>query len=214
MQAFTTLTSIATPFPNVNVDTDIIVPARHLKTIKRTGLGRFAFESLRYGADGALHGEAVFDRAPYNTAEILLTGANFGCGSSREHAPWAIRDMGYRAIIGPSFADIFAGNCVKNGILTVVLPQDQVDALMAEGDAARPVTIDLPAQEVRTQGGVVYPFDYTAEHKRMLVEGLDEIGQTLTREEAISAFEEKQKHMLPWLYRHHGTSRPASGGTV
>ena len=200
MDKFETLTSIPTPFPMVNVDTDIVIPAPHLKTIKRTGLGVHAFESVRY-KDGELTGEAVFDRAPWKgQSKILVTGDNFGCGSSREHAPWAIADLGYRCVIAPSFADIFAGNCVKNGILTVVLPQEAVDYLVVDGENGLEITVDLPNQLVLASNGKTFSFDYNPVHKQMLVKGLDEIGQTLQSSDAIDAFEAKQKLQQPWLY--------------
>jgi len=200
MEKFDRLTSIPTPFPQVNVDTDIIIPARHLKTIKRTGLGVHAFESVRYGPDGKLTGDAVFDRAPYVSSSILIAGDNFGCGSSREHAPWALLDLGYRCIIAPGFADIFAGNCVKNGIVTITLDAAAVAHLVADGEAGAPITVELPAQTVTAADGSIFPFDFNPVHKHMLVEGLDEIGQTLQSEVAISAFEARQKLARPWLY--------------
>ncbi len=200
MQKFDQVTSIPTPFTQVNVDTDIIIPAKHLKTITRTGLGVHAFENIRYGADGALTGEAVFDRAPYTEATILVAGENFGCGSSREHAPWAIADMGYRCIIAPSFADIFASNCVKNGILTITLNTEAVRHLALDGEAEAEITVDLPAETVTAADGTVFNFTYNPVHKEMLVGGLDEIGQTLQDEALITAFEIRQKAAQPWLY--------------
>lgn len=200
MEKFTKITSIATPFPRVNVDTDIIIPAKHLKSIKRTGFAAGAFESVRYDADGNLIEDNVFDGPKYKGAQILIAGDNFGCGSSREHAPWAISEMGYRCIIAPSFADIFAGNCIKNGILTVSLPQEDVDALVIAAEAGNDITVDLDEQTV-TCGNAQYSFDFNPTHKDMLMEGLDEIGRTLKSSGAISNFEAKQKLMTPWLYR-------------
>lgn len=201
MEKFETLTSIPTPFPQDNVDTDIIIPAPYLKTIKRTGLGVHAFESVRYDDQGQLTGEAVFDREPYvGSSNILVAGDNFGCGSSREHAPWAITDMGYRCIIAPSFADIFASNCVKNGILTISVPQEVVDYLVADGENGLAVTIDLPNQTIQASNGKTFSFDFNPVHKTMLMNGLDEIGQTLESADLISAFEAKQKLAQPWLY--------------
>lgn len=199
MKAFTTLTSIATPFPRANIDTDIIISAQYLKTIKRTGLGKHAFETIRQDADGAAV-ENIFDNPDYADAEILVTGNNFGCGSSREHAPWAIGDMGYRCIIAPSFADIFASNCVKNGILTVCLPQDQIDALMADAEAKLEIAVDLNNTTVTRSNGETYSFDYNATHQNMMVNGLDEIGTTLQSDAAITAYEEGRKKITPWLY--------------
>ncbi|MBO6506520.1 MAG: 3-isopropylmalate dehydratase small subunit [Kordiimonadaceae bacterium] len=200
MEKFTKITSIATPFPRVNVDTDIIIPAKHLKSIKRTGFAAGAFESVRYDNDGNLIKDNVFDGPKYEGAQILIAGDNFGCGSSREHAPWAIGEMGYRCIIAPSFADIFAGNCIKNGILTVSLPQEDVDALVIAAEAGNDITVDLDEQTV-TCGNAQYSFDFNPTHKDMLMEGLDEIGRTLKSSGAISDFETKQKLMTPWLYR-------------
>ena len=200
MEKFTKITSIATPFPRVNVDTDIIIPAKHLKSIKRTGFAEGAFESVRYDGDGNLIADNVFDGPKYKGAQILIAGDNFGCGSSREHAPWAIGEMGYRCIIAPSFADIFAGNCIKNGILTVSLPQADVDALVIAAEAGNDITVDLEEQTV-TCGNAQYAFDFNPTHKDMLMEGLDEIGRTLKSASAIGDFEAKQKLMTPWLYR-------------
>lgn len=201
MQAFTQETSIPTPFPRVNVDTDIIIPAGFLKTIKRTGLGQHAFHSIRYDEDGALIADNIFDRAPYNTSTILIAGDNFGCGSSREHAPWAIADMGYRCIIAPSFADIFAGNCAKNGIVTVVLDQDSLDILVADGEDQNEITIDLDEKTVTAAAGQTFVFDYNPVHRHMLLNGLDEIGQTLQSDAAITAYEQQRKMITPWLFK-------------
>lgn len=200
MEKFTKITSIATPFPRANIDTDIIIPAQHLKSVKRTGFGEHAFESIRYNADGSRVEGNVFDGDRYKGAHILIAGDNFGCGSSREHAPWAIGEMGYRCIIAPSFADIFAGNCIKNGILTVALPQADVDALVIAAEAGHAITVDLNTQTVTCENAL-YKFDFNPTHKDMLLEGLDEIGQTLRSKAAISDFEAKQKMMTPWLYR-------------
>lgn len=200
MDKFTKITSIATPFPRVNVDTDIIIPAKHLKSIKRTGFGAGAFETVRYDNEGNLIEDNVFDGPRYRGAQILIAGDNFGCGSSREHAPWAISELGFRCVIAPSFADIFAGNCIKNGILTVSLPQDDVDALVMAAEAGHPITVDLEAQTVTCENAL-YKFEFNPTHKDMLMEGLDEIGQTLRSEAAINDFEAKQKMMTPWLYR-------------
>lgn len=200
MQKFTSVTSIATPFPRVNVDTDIIIPAQHLKSIKRTGFGEFAFESARYNADGSKIADNVFDSERYKGAQILIAGDNFGCGSSREHAPWAISELGFRCIIAPSFADIFAGNCIKNGILTVSLPQEAVDALVVAAEAGHSITVDLENQIVTCENAQ-YAFEFNPTHKEMLMEGLDEIGQTLRSAAAIKSYEDKQRLMTPWLFR-------------
>lgn len=200
MEKFTSITSIATPFPRVNVDTDIIIPAKHLKSIKRTGFGEFAFETVRYNADGSKIPDNVFDGERYKGAKILIAGDNFGCGSSREHAPWAIAELGFRCVIAPSFADIFAGNCVKNGILTVALSQEEVDALVLAAEAGHEIHVNLGDQTVTCQNAK-YDFDYNPSHKEMLLNGLDEIGQTLQSGAAIRSYEDKQKLMTPWLYR-------------
>jgi 3-isopropylmalate/(R)-2-methylmalate dehydratase small subunit len=200
MEKFTSVTSIATPFPRVNVDTDIIIPAKHLKSIKRTGFGEFAFETVRFDADGNRIEGNVFDGPRYRGAKILIAGDNFGCGSSREHAPWAIAEMGYRCIIAPSFADIFAGNCVKNGILTVALPQEQVDALVLAAEAGHEINVDLHDQTVTCQNAK-YDFDYNPKHKEMLLNGLDEIGQTLQAVAAVKSYESGRKMMTPWLFQ-------------
>lgn len=200
MEKFTSITSIATPFPRVNVDTDIIIPAKHLKSVKRTGFGEFAFETVRFNADGSRIKDNVFDGDRYKGAKILIAGDNFGCGSSREHAPWAIAELGFRCVIAPSFADIFAGNCVKNGILTVALSQDEVEALVLAAEAGHDIHVNLNDQTVTCQNAK-YDFDYNPSHKEMLLNGLDEIGQTLQSGAAIRSYEDKQKLMTPWLYR-------------
>ena len=199
MQKFTKLSSIATPFPRVNVDTDIIIPAKYLKSIKRTGFGEHAFETVRFDSEGAPIEGNVFDCERYKDANILITGDNFGCGSSREHAPWAISELGFRCIIAPTFADIFSGNCVKNGILTVELPQGDVDALVLAAEAGHEIHIDLEEQTVLCQNAK-YDFDYNAAHKEMLMAGLDEVGQTLRASKAIGSYEQKQKATTPWLF--------------
>ncbi len=200
MKKFTEIRSIATPFPRVNIDTDIIIPAKHLKSIKRTGFGDHAFETIRFEADGTPIQDNVFDCDRYKGASILVTGDNFGCGSSREHAPWAISELGFRCIIAPSFADIFAGNCVKNGILTVALPQTDVDALVLAAEAGHKICVNLPNQTV-TCGNAHYEFDFNSAHKQMLLDGLDEVGQTLKSAAAISTYEDKQKLTTPWLFK-------------
>jgi len=200
MKKFETVASIATPFPRANTDTDIIIPARHLKSIKRTGFGEHAFETVRFDADGERIKGNVFDSEKYKGAQILIAGDNFGCGSSREHAPWAIAELGFRCIIAPSFADIFAGNCVKNGILTVALLQEQVDALVLAAEAGHEIRIDLGEQTVACQNAH-YDFPYNPAHKKMLLDGLDEVGQTLQAITAIRSYEDKQKLKTPWLFK-------------
>jgi 3-isopropylmalate/(R)-2-methylmalate dehydratase small subunit len=204
MQPFTKLTGIAAPLPLVNVDTDKIIPAKWLKTIKRTGLGVGLFETLRYADDGSEKQDFVLNREPYRKAEILIADENFGCGSSREHAPWALLDFGIRCVIAPSFADIFHNNCFKNGILPIVLPKEQIDLLLQEAaDAEDPTfTVDLETQEIhRPTGNEVFKFDVDPHKKHCLLNGLDDIGQTMERKTRIDDFETRQRAAEPWLYR-------------
>jgi 3-isopropylmalate/(R)-2-methylmalate dehydratase small subunit len=201
MQPFTTLTAIAAPLPLANVDTDKIIPARFLKTIQRTGLGVHLFDTLRYDANGGERPDFVLNQPPYRAANILLAHENFGCGSSREHAPWALLDFGIRCIIAPDFADIFYNNCFKNGILPIRLPRPTIDALMADaalGENAR-LTVDLHDQVVIRPDGTRIPFDIDAHRRHLLLEGLDEIGQTLARAAAIDSYEQQQRARLPWV---------------
>jgi 3-isopropylmalate/(R)-2-methylmalate dehydratase small subunit len=203
MQPFTTLTGVAAPLPMVNVDTDAIIPKQHLKTIKRTGLGRALFEELRYDLDGREIPDFVLNKPKYRGASILIAGANFGCGSSREHAPWALLDYGIRCVIAPSFADIFYNNCFNNGILPIVLPQEDVDALMREAtEADDPTfTVDLDRKViVRPVGNRELPFELDDFGRHRLLEGLDQVGLTLKKEAAIRGFEEKQRLSQPWLF--------------
>ena len=204
MQPFVTLTGIAAPLPMVNVDTDKIIPAKWLKTIKRTGLGVGLFETLRYDDGGRERPEFVLNREPWRRAEILITGENFGCGSSREHAPWALLDFGIRCVIAPSFADIFFNNCFKNGILPVVLPQEQVDVLLREASEAEDpsFTIDLEKQEIRRPtGNEVFTFEVDPHGRHCLLEGLDDIGLTMQKAGRIDDFERGQRTAQPWLHR-------------
>jgi 3-isopropylmalate/(R)-2-methylmalate dehydratase small subunit len=201
MQNFTTLTGIAAPLPLANVDTDKIIPARFLKTIKRSGLGVHLFDTLRYDASGAELPDFVLNQAPYRQAEILIAHENFGCGSSREHAPWALLDFGIRCVIAPDFADIFYNNCFKNGILPIRLPRDACDALMADarlGGNSR-LTVDLANQVVVRPDGSRLAFEIDPHRKQMLLEGLDEIGQTLARAASIDRFETDRAARMPWL---------------
>ena len=203
MQSFTRLTAVAAPLPMINVDTDMIIPKQFLKTIKRSGLGQSLFFEMRYDDAGAEKPDFVLNRRPYRNAQILIAGDNFGCGSSREHAPWALLDFGIRCVIAPSFADIFYNNCFKNGILPIVLPREQVDALMAlatrEGGAT--LSVDLERQEIAVADGATMPFDVDPFHRSCLLGGLDEIGLTLQKAPAIAAFEERHKASQPWLFR-------------
>ena len=204
MQPFTTLTGVAAPLPLINVDTDKIIPARHLKTIKRTGLGVALFETLRYDEAGKERSEFILNREPFRKASILIAGENFGCGSSREHAPWALLDFGIRCVIAPSFADIFFNNCFKNGILPIVLPHEQVDLLLKEaGNAPDPIfTIDLQAQEIRRPtGNEPIPFNIDPGNRDKLLQGLDEVGETLRRADRIDHYEATLRQQFPWLQR-------------
>lgn len=200
MQAFTSVTSVATPFLQVNVDTDIIIQGQFLKTIKRTGLGQHAFYAVRHDRQGNHIANNIFDRAPYNQSSVLIAGNNFGYGSSREHAPWAILDMGYRCIVAPGFADIFASNCAKNGIVTVALSQDQVDILAHEAEACREITVDLVAKSIALADGRIFPFDYNPVHRHLLLNGLDEIGQNLQSEGSIARYEKERMQVTPWQF--------------
>ena len=201
MQAFTELTAIAAPLPLANVDTDKIIPARFLKTIKRSGLGKSLFAGLRYDEAGAERPDFVLNQEPFRGAEILVAHENFGCGSSREHAPWALLDFGIRCVIAPSFADIFHGNCFKNGILPVVLPRAVCDQLMEDarlGANAR-ITVDLARQVVVRPNGEEIPFSVDPFRRHSLLNGLDEIGQTMQRTAAIDRYEAARTSAKPWL---------------
>ncbi|ARJ64866.1 3-isopropylmalate dehydratase small subunit [Magnetospirillum sp. ME-1] len=201
MEKFTVLTGVAAPLPMINVDTDMIIPKQFLKTIKRTGLGKNLFDEMRYTPDGKEIADFVLNKAAYRSAKILVAGANFGCGSSREHAPWAIADFGIRCVIAPSFADIFFNNCFKNGILPIKLPQEQVDKLL--DDASRGsnaiVTVDLAKQVITGPDGGSISFEVDPFRKHCLLNGLDDIGLTLQREDKIAAFEQARKASSPWL---------------
>ena len=199
MEKFTTWSGVAAPMPRANVDTDLIVPKQFLKTIKRTGLGAALFHDLRHDpADGSERADFVLNRPPYREAKILIAGENFGCGSSREHAAWAMLDMGLAAVIAPSFSDIFAGNAFKNGILAVELPQEHVDRLL-EVAKEQPITIDLENQVVTTPFQDRFAFEIDPFRRQCLLDGLDDIGLTLEREASITGFEDKHKTSQPWL---------------
>ena len=200
MEKFTTLTGIAAPMPLVNIDTDMIIPKQFLKTIKRSGLGVNLFDEMRYTQDGAEIPGFVLNQPAYRDAEILVAGDNFGCGSSREHAPWALLDFGIRAVISTSFADIFYNNCFKNGILPIVMPPEVVDVLMADarkGANAR-MTVDLESQTVTTSDGQTFGFEVDAFRKHCLMNGLDDIGLTLEKVNHIDAYEAKAATLMPW----------------
>ncbi|MEM8626912.1 MAG: 3-isopropylmalate dehydratase small subunit [Pseudomonadota bacterium] len=200
MNKFSTLTGIAAPLEIMNVDTDMIIPKQFLKTIKRTGLGVHLFSEMRYTADGAEVSEFVLNQPAYRDAEILIAGENFGCGSSREHAPWALLDFGIRCVIAPSFADIFYNNCFKNGILPIALPDAQVAELMSDaqrGSNAR-LKVDLETQTITRSDGETISFEIDAFKKHCLLNGLDDIGLTLEKTASIDAFEERDKVARAW----------------
>jgi 3-isopropylmalate/(R)-2-methylmalate dehydratase small subunit len=201
MEKFTTLTGVAAPLPMRNVDTDMIIPKQFLKTIKRTGLGKSLFFEMRYDQSGKEVPDFVLNRPAYRQAKILVAGENFGCGSSREHAPWALLDFGIRCIVAPDFADIFYNNCFQNGILPIKLPQAEIDKLMddASRGANATLTVDLDAQEIRGPDGGVITFDIDPFRKHCLLNGLDNIGLTLEKQKQIEAFEEKAQAARPWL---------------
>jgi 3-isopropylmalate/(R)-2-methylmalate dehydratase small subunit len=201
MQPFTVHTGVAAPLPMINVDTDMIIPKQFLKTILRTGLGTALFHEMRYDDAGREQPDFVLNQPAWRNATILVAGENFGCGSSREHAPWALLDFGFRCVIAPSFADIFHNNCFKNGILPIVLPQEQVDLLMedARRGANATITVDLPNQEIRGPDGGVIRFEIDPHLKHCLLEGLDDIGLTLQKSDHIAAYEQRNAVARPWL---------------
>jgi 3-isopropylmalate/(R)-2-methylmalate dehydratase small subunit len=200
MQKFTTLTSTAAALPLINIDTDMIIPKQFLKTIKRTGLGKNLFHEMRFDLNEKEIADFVLNKPAFKNSKILVAKDNFGCGSSREHAPWALLDFGICCVIAPSFADIFFNNCFKNGILPVTLPSDQIDELLKfAADENNSVTIDLPKQEV-CAANKIYKFEIDPFRKHCLVEGLDDIGLTLQKSEKISEFENKNRTETPWLY--------------
>lgn len=201
MQPFKTLTATAAPLPMVNVDTDMIIPKQYLRTIKRTGLGKHLFSEMRFKSDGMENPEFVLNKPAYRHAQILIADENFGCGSSREHAPWALNDFGIRCVIAPSFADIFHGNSFKNGMCPVVLPKDQVQQLMTRATEYpdQPITVDLEKQEVRA-GNLVFPFKIDEFRRHCLLNGLDDIGLTLQHKSDIDAYEANLKKSQPWQF--------------
>ena len=201
MTPFTTLTGIAAPMPLVNIDTDMIIPKQFLKTIHRSGLGKNLFDEMRYTADGAENPDFVLNRPAWRDSQIIVAGDNFGCGSSREHAPWALLDYGIRCVISTSFADIFYNNCFKNGILPIVLPEDAVQALMrdAENGANARLTVDLESQTVTGADGTAYHFEMDPHRKHCLLNGLDDIGLTMEKSPAIEAYEARIAQSQPWV---------------
>ncbi len=200
MEKFTKLTAVAAPMPIINIDTDMIIPKDYLKTIKRTGLGKGLFAEMRYHEDGSDNPGFVLNTPAYSKAQILVAGDNFGCGSSREHAPWALLDFGIRCVISTSFADIFYNNCFKNGILPIVVSQDQLDKLMddAERGANSTISVDLESQTISGPDGGTIKFDIDQSRKERLLEGIDDIGETLGKADDISAFENKNAESRPW----------------
>lgn len=211
MQAFTTLKGVVAPLERANVDTDAIIPKQYLKSIKRTGFGPYLFDEWRYLDPGDLgvdlstrrkNPDFVLNQPRYSDAQILLAQTNFGCGSSREHAVWALLDAGFRVVIAPSFADIFYNNCFKNGVLPVVLKQNLVDNLFVDVKAAPgyELTVSLPEQTITTESGEALSFSIDAPRKDSLLEGLDEIGQTLAHSAAIEAYEDRRRDEAPWLF--------------
>jgi 3-isopropylmalate/(R)-2-methylmalate dehydratase small subunit len=200
MEKFTTLTGVAAPMPLVNIDTDMIIPKQFLKTIQRSGLGKNLFDEIRYTQDGKEIPDFVLNQPAYRHAQILVAGDNFGCGSSREHAPWALLDFGIRCVISTSFADIFFNNCFKNGILPVVLPQEAVAHLMddARKGANARITVDLDSQTVTASDGTTFRFEVDAFKKHCLMNGLDDIGLTLEKAAAIDSYEKKTATLRPW----------------
>jgi 3-isopropylmalate/(R)-2-methylmalate dehydratase small subunit len=203
MKTFSTLSGPAAPLPMINVDTDQIIPKQYLSAISRAGLGKGLFHDFRYDMADQEKPEFVLNREPYRSAKILLAGDNFGCGSSREHAPWSLEDFGIRCVIAPGFADIFFNNCVKNGVLLIVMEEAKVNQLLALADNPQSceMSIDLEAQSITLADGTIMSFEIESFRKHRLQNGLDDIEITLQKDAAISAFEAKQKSELPWLYR-------------
>ncbi|MBL4720196.1 MAG: 3-isopropylmalate dehydratase small subunit [Alphaproteobacteria bacterium] len=203
MEKFDKLTGVAAPLDMVNIDTDKIIPKLHLRTIKRTGLGKVLFDEMRFNEDGTEKPEFILNQEPYRAAKIIVAGDNFGCGSSREHAPWALLDFGVRCVISTNFADIFYNNCFKNGILPIRVTKDELDALMADAkDKENPeLTVDLEDMVIRRPNGGVVKFEVDEFRRECLLGGLDDIGLTMQKEESIGDYESKLKLSQPWLFR-------------
>jgi 3-isopropylmalate/(R)-2-methylmalate dehydratase small subunit len=201
MEKFIKLDGVAAPMPMINCDTDRIIPARFLKTIKKTGLGVNLFNDVRFNEDGSEKPDFVLNKGPYREAKFLVAGENFGCGSSREHAPWALMDFGIKCVIAPSFADIFYNNSFKNGVLLITLPQDQIDRLMddAEKGANARMAVDLESQEITRPDGETIPFEIDPHRKHCLLNGLDDIGLTMQNDEKITTYEGARDTAEPWL---------------
>ena len=201
MEKFSNVSGVAAPMPLVNIDTDMIIPKQFLKTIKRSGLGVNLFDEMRYNQDGSEISDFVLNQSAYRNAEIIIAGENFGCGSSREHAPWALKDFGISVVISESFADIFYNNCFKNGILPIKLSKESIDILMddaSKGENAR-ISVDLEEQIVSATDGTIFKFEVDAFKKHCLLNGLDDIGLTYQKIEAVDQFEKKQAKITPWL---------------
>ena len=199
MEPFKTIIGIPAPLPMINVDTDMIIPKQFLKTIKRSGLGKNLFHELRYDIQGNVKNDFVLNWDPYKTSKILIAGANFGCGSSREHAPWSLLDFGFRSIVAPSFADIFYNNCFKNGILPIKLDQEKVDILMKEAEEKKEISVNLEKQIIAYQNDKTIDFEIDEFRKKCLIEGLDDIGLTLKKNNKIDIHEEKIHIIQPWI---------------
>ena len=201
MEKFNTLTGVAAPMDMINIDTDKIIPKLHLRTIKRTGLGKVLFEEMRFEPDGREKPDFILNKDPYRDAKIIVAGDNFGCGSSREHAPWALLDFGIRCVISTSFADIFYNNCFKTGILPIRISKEHLDALMADAsDTENPeLTIDLVNMEIKRPNGVTVSFELDAFRRECLLDGLDDIGLTMQKGDKIDSFEAQQNQAQPWL---------------
>ena len=199
MEKFITLKGVAAPLPMINVDTDMIIPKQFLKTIKRSGLGKNLFHELRFDIQGNIKNDFVLNWDPYKKATILIAGDNFGCGSSREHAPWSLLDFGFKCIVAPSFADIFYNNCFKNGILPIRLDQEKVNILMTEAKNKNQLTINLDEQKITLADENVIDFEVDPFRKKCLIEGLDDIGLTLQKKDKISKYEESIKSSHPWI---------------
>ena len=199
MESFKTIIGIPAPLPMINVDTDMIIPKQFLKTIKRSGLGKNLFHELRYDIQGNIKNDFVLNWDPYKTSKILIAGANFGCGSSREHAPWSLKDFGIRCVISTSFADIFYNNCFQNGILPIVVNAEELDRLMSAAGSQLEFNIDLPNQSIQV-GNHSINFDIEDHRKERLLQGLDDIGITLGYKEDISSYESNKKTQKPWLF--------------
>ena len=201
MEKFTQLTGVAAPMPMINIDTDKIFPAIYLKTIKRTGLAQWLFQEIRFRPDGSENPDFVLNQGPYRQAKIIVAGDNFGCGSSREHAPWALMDFGIRCVISTSFGDIFYNNCFKNGLLPIKVSREELEKLFddAERGANATLSIDLESQEIRGPDGGVVKFEIDAFRKHCMLNGLDDVGLTMVKKDKIGAYEEKAKAARPWM---------------